>query len=117
MTVAPRVGLAGLLGQGNLGTVGSREAVLAYLDAEHPDAILPLRSWHIPYSMFALPIPRDVPVAAGMVGVGVMDYHGSNDDRRQADRLHASLFRSSEPEEAAAEDKRARIDILGSSSL
>jgi polysaccharide pyruvyl transferase WcaK-like protein len=25
-----------------------------------------------------------------MVGVGVMDYHGSNDDRRQADQLHAS---------------------------
>ena len=39
---------------------------------------------------FALPTPRDVPVVAGMVGVGVMDYHGSNDDRRQADQLHAS---------------------------
>jgi hypothetical protein len=40
MTVAPRVGLVGLLGQGNLGTDGSLEAELAYLDAEHPDAIL-----------------------------------------------------------------------------
>ena len=39
---------------------------------------------------FALPTPRDVPVVAGMVGVGVMDYNGSNDDRRQADQLHAS---------------------------
>jgi polysaccharide pyruvyl transferase WcaK-like protein len=238
MTVAPRVGLVGLLGQGNLGNDGSLEAVLAYLGAEHPHAILdflctgtdqimarygvpatrlrwyntqtqrapsvtalatkslmvpvgmivdafriatwvrrhdvvmvpgmgvletslPLRSWHTPYSMFlvsafgrmfgtkvalvsvgatdirqplarrlvtsaarlayyrsfrdtfsrdamrrmglntsgdavypdlafALPTPRDVPVVAGMVGVGVMDYHGSNDDRRQADQLHAS---------------------------
>ena len=238
MTVAPRVGLVGLLGQGNLGNDGSLEAVLAYLDAGHPDAILdflctgtdqmmarygvpetrlrwyntqtqrapgvtalaakslmvplgmivdafrmgtwvrrhdvvmvpgmgvletslPLRSWHTPHSMFlvsafgrlfgtkvalvsvgandirqplarrlviaaarlayyrsfrdsfprdamrrmglntsgdavypdlafALPAPRDVPVVAGMVGVGVMDYHGSNDDRRQADQLHAS---------------------------
>jgi polysaccharide pyruvyl transferase WcaK-like protein len=238
MTVAPRVGLVGLLGQGNLGNDGSLEAVLAYLGAEHPRAILdflctgtdqmmarygvpairlrwyntqtqrppgmtafaaksvmvplgmivdafrigtwvrrhdivmvpgmgvletslPLRSWHTPYSMFlvaafgrifgtkvalvsvgatdirqplarrlvtatarlayyrsfrdsfsrdamrrmgldtsgdavypdlafALPTPRDVPVVAGMVGVGVMDYHGSNDDRRQADQLHAS---------------------------
>jgi polysaccharide pyruvyl transferase WcaK-like protein len=238
MTVAPRVGLVGLLGQGNLGNDGPLEAVLAYLDAEYPDAILdflctgtdqmmarygvpvtrlrwyntqtqrapgvtaltakslmvplgmivdafrigtwvrrhdvvmvpgmgvletslPLRSWHTPYSMFlvsafgrmfgtkvalvsvgandirqpparrlviaaarltyyrsfwdsfsrdamrrmglntsgdavypdlafALPTPRDVPVVAGMVGVGVMDYHGSNDDRRQADQLHAS---------------------------
>jgi polysaccharide pyruvyl transferase WcaK-like protein len=237
MTVAPRVGLAGPLGQGNLGNDGSLEAVLAYLDAEHPDAILdflctgtgqmmarygvpathlrwyntqtqrapgvtalaakslmvplgmivdafrigtwvrrhdvvmvpgmgvletslPLRSWHTPYSMFlvsafgrmfgtkvalvsvgandirqplarrlviaaarlayyrsfrdsfsrdamrrmglhtsgdavypdlafALPTPRNVPVVAGMVGVGGIDYHGSNDDRRQADQLHA----------------------------
>ena len=238
MTVAPRVGLIGLLGQGNVGNDGSLEAVLAYLGAEHPDAILdflctgtdqimarygvpatrlrwynrqtqgpanmtalaarslkvplgmiidafrigtwvrrhdvvmvpgmgvletsqPLRSWHFPYSMllvsafgrlfgtkvalvsvgatdirqplarrlvitgarlayyrsfrdtfsrdamrrmgldtsadavypdlaFALPTPRDVPIIAGMVGVGVMDYNGSNDDRRQADQLHAS---------------------------
>ena len=122
---------------------------------------LPRRSWHTPYS-FALPIPRDVSVVAGMVGVGVMGYHGSNDDCRQADQLYASpvhsvdvdrlieqfaelesrsaqlqqmfmertapnvrllnhqfatvselLFRSSEPEEAAADDKRARTDTLG----
>jgi polysaccharide pyruvyl transferase WcaK-like protein len=39
-TVAPRVGLVGLLGAGNLGNDGSLEAVLAYLGAEHPDAIL-----------------------------------------------------------------------------
>ncbi len=37
---------------------------------------------------FALPTPRDVPVVVGMVGVGVMDYHGSNDDRRQAGHEH-----------------------------
>src|SRR6266446_3857007 len=40
MTVAPRVGLVGLLGQGNLGNDGSLEAVLAYLGAEHPHANL-----------------------------------------------------------------------------
>ena len=40
MTVAPRVGLVGLLGAGNLGNDGSLEAVLAYLGTEHPDAIL-----------------------------------------------------------------------------
>ena len=238
MTVAPRVGLVGLLGQGNIGNDASLEAVLAYLGAEHPHAILdflctgtdqvmarygvpatrlrwynrqtqgaasmtalaarsmkvplgmiidafrlgtwvrrhdvvmvpgmgvfeasqPLRPWHFPYSIFvisafgrlfgtkvalvsvgaddirqplarrlvttaarlayyrsfrdpfsrdamrrmgldtsgdavypdlafALQTPRDVPVVAGMVGVGVMDYNGSNDDRRQADQLHAS---------------------------
>ena len=237
-TVAPRVGLVGLLGQGNLGNDGSLEAMLMYLGAEHSHAILdflctgtdqmtarygvpatrlrwynrqtqgpasmtalaarslkvplgmiidafrigtwvrrhdvvivpgmgvletsqPLRAWHFPYSIFlvtafgrlfgtkvalvsvgaddirqpltrrlvttaarlayyrsfrdtfsrdamrrmgldtsgdavypdlafALPIPYDIPVVAGMVGVGVMDYNGSNDDRRQADQLHAS---------------------------
>ena len=238
MTVAPRVGIVGLLGSGNLGNDGSLEAVLTYLGAEHSDAILdflcsgtgqmtarygvpatrlrwystetkgapgitalaakslkvplglvidafrtaswvrrhdvvivpgmgvleatlPLRPWHTPYSMFlvcasgrlfgtkvafvsvgandirqrltrrlitaaarlayyrsyrdtfsrdamrrmgldtsgdpvypdlafALPTPRGAPVVAGSVGVGVMDYHGGNDDRQEADQLHAS---------------------------
>lgn len=35
-----RVGLFGLLGQGNLGNDGSMEAVLAYLREAHPDVIL-----------------------------------------------------------------------------
>ena len=39
---------------------------------------------------FALPTPRAGPAVAGSVGVGVMDYHGGNDDRWQADQLHAS---------------------------
>jgi len=238
MTVAPRVGLVGLLGSGNLGNDGSLEAMVAYLRAEHSDAILdflcsgpdqitarygvpatrlrwcatetqeapgkaalaakvlkvPLgiaidafrtaswvrrhdvvivpgtgaleatisvRAWHTPYSMFlvcasgrlfgtkvalvsvgsndirqrltrrlittaarlayyrsfrdtfsrdamlrmgldtsedavypdlafALPVPHEAPVIAGTVGVGVMDYHGGNDDRQQADQLRAS---------------------------
>ena len=237
-TVAPRVGLVGLLGSGNIGNDGSLESVLAYLGAEHADAILdflcsgtdeitarygvpatrlrwystemkgttgirvlaakslqvplgiiidafrtaswvrrhdvvivpgmgtleatlPLRPWHTPYSMFlvaasgrlfatkvafvsvgtndirqrltrrlvtaaaglayyrsyrdtfsrdamrrmgrdtsgnpvypdlafALPVPRNAAVLPGSVGVGVMDYHGGNDDRLQADELHAS---------------------------
>jgi polysaccharide pyruvyl transferase WcaK-like protein len=238
MTAAPRVGLVGLLGQGNLGNDGSLEAMLAYLNAEHPDAILdflcsgpdqmtarcgvpatrlrwystetqgtpsitalavkslkvplgmiidafrtaswacrhdvvivpgmgvlettlPLRPWHTPYSMFlvcafgrlfgtkvalvsvgandirqrltqrlittaarcayyrsyrdsfskdamrrmgldtsgdtvypdlafALPTPRGAPVVARSVGVGIMNYHGGNDDRQRADQVHAS---------------------------
>ena len=36
----PRVGIFGLLGQGNLGNDGSLEAVLTYLRANHPDVIL-----------------------------------------------------------------------------
>ncbi|GHA71643.1 membrane protein [Streptomyces tauricus] len=34
----PRVGVFGLLGSGNLGNDGSLEAVLGYLDTQHPDA-------------------------------------------------------------------------------
>jgi dTDP-4-dehydrorhamnose 3,5-epimerase len=37
---APRVGVFGLLGSGNLGNDGSLEAVLGYLRAEYPDAVL-----------------------------------------------------------------------------
>lgn len=40
MARQPRVGLFGLLGQGNLGNDGSMEAVLGYLRAEHPGAVL-----------------------------------------------------------------------------
>ncbi|MFE9331461.1 polysaccharide pyruvyl transferase family protein [Streptomyces sp. NPDC006925] len=40
MTTSPRVGLFGLLGSGNLGNDGSLEAVLAYLRAEHPEAVV-----------------------------------------------------------------------------
>jgi polysaccharide pyruvyl transferase WcaK-like protein len=36
---------------------------------------------------FALPNPGPL-VDHGVVGVGVMDYHGSNDDRARADRIH-----------------------------
>ncbi|MCD9880792.1 polysaccharide pyruvyl transferase family protein [Streptomyces guryensis] len=38
MKTAPRVGVFGLLGSGNLGNDGSLEAVLGYLRTEHPDA-------------------------------------------------------------------------------
>ncbi len=41
---------------------------------------------------FALPSPHDIPVIPGAVGVGVMNYHGSNDDRGQADEIRASYI-------------------------
>src|SRR4029077_11332368 len=39
---------------------------------------------------FSLPTPRGALGVAGAVGVGIMDYHGGNDDRRRADEIHAS---------------------------
>jgi polysaccharide pyruvyl transferase WcaK-like protein len=42
-TAAPRVGMFGLYGSGNLGNDGSLEALLTYLRAEHPDALLDIR--------------------------------------------------------------------------
>jgi polysaccharide pyruvyl transferase WcaK-like protein len=234
LTHGPRVGLFGLLGSGNHGNDGSLEAVLEYLRAEHPDAVvdflcagpeeitarygfpasrlhwnyseyqtasglrsiamkvlgkgvdvfrtlrwvrrhdvvivpgmgvleatLPLRPWGFPYSLFlltasgrlvgtkvalvcvgantaghpwtrrvftmaarlayyrsyrdelsrnamqeagldvsqdevypdlvfALPTPGAGPAQSGTVGVGVMSYHGTNDDRGQADEVHAA---------------------------
>jgi polysaccharide pyruvyl transferase WcaK-like protein len=236
VTTAPRVGLFGLLGSGNIGNDGSLDAVLAYLRAEHPDAIidffcagpdevraryglpatrlhwnraeyqtisgargivlkglgklvdavrtaawvrkhdvvivpgmgvleatLPLRPWGFPYSMFllcasgrlfgtkvalisvganvikqratrylftaaarlahyrsyrdspareaarrmgvdtsrdevypdlvfALPVPEGTEREPGTVGVGVMDYHGGNDDRASADTIYANYL-------------------------
>ncbi|WP_438489472.1 polysaccharide pyruvyl transferase family protein [Streptomyces sp. S186] len=40
MNRAPRVGVFGLLGSGNLGNDGSLQALLGYLRAEHPDAVV-----------------------------------------------------------------------------
>lgn len=41
---------------------------------------------------FALPNPRPL-VDHGVVGVGVMDYHGSNADRANAERIHRDYVR------------------------
>lgn len=38
---------------------------------------------------FALPNPVGDPPDDGTVGLGVMDYHGTNDDRANADQVHA----------------------------
>ena len=39
---------------------------------------------------FALPAPLPIPVNPQIVCVGVMEYHGSNDDRRHADEIRSS---------------------------
>lgn len=39
-TVTPRIGLCGLLGSGNIGNDGMLETMMAYLRADHPNAIV-----------------------------------------------------------------------------
>lgn len=41
-----------------------------------------------PDLVFALPTPAGDPPGNGTVGLGVMAYHGTNDDRSQADEVH-----------------------------
>jgi polysaccharide pyruvyl transferase WcaK-like protein len=42
--------------------------------------------------VFGVPAPPYDPGDAQTVGVGVMDYYGTNDERKQADKLHASYM-------------------------
>jgi polysaccharide pyruvyl transferase WcaK-like protein len=61
IATAPRVGLCGLLGSGNIGNDGMFEAVLAYLRAEQPDAVLDVmctgpESVQARYSVAATPL-------------------------------------------------------------
>ena len=41
---------------------------------------------------FSLPVPEATVTLAGAVGVGIMDYSGGNDDRRQARELHSAYI-------------------------
>ncbi len=69
----------GLLGQGNLGNDGSLEAVLAYLRAAHPDAILDVLCTgpEVTTARYGIPAARlrwydpQRPRASGVVGLGM----------------------------------------------
>ncbi|MEV6872773.1 polysaccharide pyruvyl transferase family protein [Amycolatopsis sp. NPDC051128] len=43
-----------------------------------------------PDLVFSLPTPPAREAAPGTIGLGVMDYHGGNDDRARADEIHES---------------------------
>ena len=53
------------------------------------DAIYPDLAFSLPVPG-SLPVPSADPGATGTVGVGVMNYFGRNEDRRQAEELHAA---------------------------
>ncbi len=83
---APRVGLFGLLGSGNIGNDASMESVLSFLNTHHPDAVIDamcmgperLKSG---YGITAIPLqwsrkyeqraPRPVAIAAKMLSKGI----------------------------------------------
>jgi polysaccharide pyruvyl transferase WcaK-like protein len=68
----------------------------SYRDGQSHDAMrqqgLDATQDHVyPDLAFSIPVPPYDPGDAGTVGIGVMDYYGTNDDdRRQADEIHAS---------------------------
>lgn len=66
---------------------------------------------------FALPVP---PVGLGdplVVGVGVMDYNGTNDDRRQADEIRASYLEKMKRFVRWLVDSGYRIRLFGGDNL
>lgn len=66
---------------------------------------------------FALPVP---PVGSGdplTVGLGVMDYYGTNDDRRQADQIHAAYVEKMKRFVRWLADSGYRIKLFGGDNL
>jgi polysaccharide pyruvyl transferase WcaK-like protein len=61
---APRVGMFGLFGSGNIGNDGSLEAMISYLQAAHPDAVLDV----------LCPGPKRVRAAYGVAGTALQWY-------------------------------------------
>lgn len=72
---------------------------LSYRDAYSRDAMrrmgLEDRGDEVfPDLVFALPTPAVPAASTNIVGVGVLDYHGGNDDRARADELHTDYVES-----------------------
>jgi polysaccharide pyruvyl transferase WcaK-like protein len=66
---------------------------------------------------FALPVPPVGPGDPLTVGVGVMDYHGTNDDRGQADEIHASYMEKMKRFVRWLADSGHRIRLFGGDNL
>jgi polysaccharide pyruvyl transferase WcaK-like protein len=65
-----------------------------------------------PDLVFALPAPPYDPGDPQLVGMGVMEYYGTNDDRDQADGVHASYVRSMQAFARWLVDGGRRIRLL-----
>jgi polysaccharide pyruvyl transferase WcaK-like protein len=66
---------------------------------------------------FALPVPPVSPGDPLTVGVGVMDYHGTNDDRARADEIHASYMEKMKRFVRWLADSGYRIRLFGGDNL
>jgi polysaccharide pyruvyl transferase WcaK-like protein len=66
---------------------------------------------------FALPVPAVGPGDPLTVGVGVMDYHGTNDDRRDADQIHLEYIEKMKRFVRWLADNGYRIKLFGGDNL
>jgi len=70
----------------------------SYRDVESRDAVARRRGKTpgevYPDVAFAIPVAADSPGDPDLVGVGVMDFHGSNDERQRADEIYESYVRN-----------------------
>jgi polysaccharide pyruvyl transferase WcaK-like protein len=66
---------------------------------------------------FALPVPAVGPGDPLTVGVGVMDYHGTNDDRRDADQIHLEYVEKMKRFVRWLADNGYRIKLFGGDNL
>jgi polysaccharide pyruvyl transferase WcaK-like protein len=66
---------------------------------------------------FALPVPPVGPGDPQTVGVGVMAYYGTNDDRRQADEIHVAYVKKMKRFVRWLADSGYRIRLFGGDNL
>jgi polysaccharide pyruvyl transferase WcaK-like protein len=66
---------------------------------------------------FALPVPSAAPGDPQTVGVGVMAYYGTNDDREQADEIHVAYVKKMKRFVRWLADNGYRIRLFGGDNL
>jgi polysaccharide pyruvyl transferase WcaK-like protein len=100
----------------------SRAFYRSYRDAGSYDAMrqagIDVTRDHVyPDLAFALPVPPAGPSDRMTVGIGVMDYRGTNDDRPQADQIHAAYVEKMKRFVLWLADAGYRIKVFGGDSL
>lgn len=94
----------------------------SYRDAQSRDLV---RQWGLDTSgdpvyadlAFGVPVPPYSPGDPQIVGVGVMDYYGGNDDRGRADEIHASYLAKMKRFTRWLVDSGYRVRLFGGDNL